>query len=255
MLHFHFSRPFAPTLDLRYSGATLASPGKVGIPVAAPSLTSPSYSASRRSLNVKYVLFALLAFTVLVTILTRDLSLLDPASPLRQRYARVPLLILLHGVPGALALFLGVFQFSTRLRSRYLDVHRWMGRIYVGATFIAAPVSIPVAIFLGDGSLIWASIVQAVGWLFCTGVALYCVRHGNIRQHRLWMMRGYPFAAVFAINRALLAIPAIQRAGQVGLDSVVWSVIMLAGFVPSVVIAWQETFAPKPRVAAAKAAD
>ncbi len=223
--------------------------------MAAPSLSSPSLSAPRRRpIHAKHILFALLGLTILVTLFTRDLSLLDPSSPLRQRYARIPLLILLHGVPGTLALLLGIFQFSSRLRSRYLGVHRWMGRIYVGATFIAAPVAIPVAILLGDGSLISASIVQAVGWLFCTAVALYCVRHGNIQQHRLWMARGYPFAAVFAINRAILAIPAVQRAGQVGVDSVVWSVIALAGFVPSAVIAWQQTFAQKPRAAAAKVA-
>ena len=159
--------------------------------------------------------------------------------------------MLAHGFFGALALTLGVFQFSSRLRSRYLAVHRLFGRIYIGSTFIAAPVAVVVSIVLGDGSLVMASIVQAGGWILCTALALYCVRNGNIQQHRQWMMRGYPFAMVFVVVRAVLAIPAVQRLGEVGLVSTVWSVIALAGFVPSVVIAWQTTF---PRKAAAQTA-
>jgi uncharacterized membrane protein len=221
--------------------------------VAAPSLSSQSLTVPRSALQPKYVLFAIYGLLAVVVFFTRDIALFDSHSFLRQRYAPWPVrgLMIAHGVCGLLALTLGVFQFSSRLRSRYLAVHRLMGRIYVGSTFISAPVAIPAAMLLGDGSLIAASAVQAAGWMFCTAVALYCVRHGNIQQHRQWMMRGYPFAAVFVVVRAILAIPAVQRAGQVGLDSVVWTVIALAGFVPSVVIAWQQTF---PHKAAGQAA-
>jgi hypothetical protein len=39
-----------------------------------------------------------------------------------------------HGVPGALALMLGVFQFSTRLRQRFLKPHLILGRVYGAIT-------------------------------------------------------------------------------------------------------------------------
>ena len=152
--------------------------------MAAPSLTVPR----NRPLQSKHALFLVYGLLILVVLYTRDLSLLDSASPLRQRYANIPWLMLAHGVFGALALTLGVFQFSSRLRSRYLAVHRLFGRIYIGSTFIAAPVAVVVSIVLGDGSLVMASIVQAGGWILCTALALYCVRHGNIQQHRQWMM-------------------------------------------------------------------
>ena len=57
--------------------------------------------------------FGVMALYVLVT---RDWTLLDSHSALRQRYAPIPWLMMGHGIPGALALVLGVFQFSTRLR-------------------------------------------------------------------------------------------------------------------------------------------
>ena len=51
-----------------------------------------------------------------------------------------------HGIPGALALMLGVFQFSTRLRQRNLQLHRILGRIYVGSAIVAAPLAVAVSI-------------------------------------------------------------------------------------------------------------
>jgi len=39
--------------------------------------------------------------------------------------------------------------------------------------------------------------------------------------------------------RAIVAIPAIDRMGLLGLSTVVWSVIAVACFLPSFVIAWQ----------------
>jgi len=231
-------------------------PSEVGS-VAAPSLSAPA-APVRRSINAKHIVFILFGLTILVSIITRDLALLDSSSPLRQRYTSIPGLMLAHGVPGALALILGIFQFSNRLRARYLNIHRILGRVYVGSTFIAAPVSVAVAAVLGPPTLLMASVAQAGGWLFCTAVALYCVRQGNITQHRHWMMRGYPFAMIFAINRTVIAIPAVARLGELGIVSTVWFNIVLAAFVPSVVIAWQQTFARKPVPApraVAKAAD
>ena len=190
----------------------------------------------------------------LLVLLTRDRTLLDPHSFLRQRYAAIPWLMLAHGVPGALALFLGVFQFSSRLRQRYLQVHRIMGRIYVGSVAISAPVAIAVSLSLPIMTLSMASTIQAVGWLVTTATGLYCVRTGRIQQHREWMMRSYPFAMVFVVVRVILAIPAVARTGEVGIVTAVWSVIATACFLPSFVIAWQALAASRRSVKVGSAA-
>ena len=80
--------------------------------------------------------------------------------------------MLAHGVPGALALVLGVLQFSTRLRQRHLQLHRVLGRIYVGSVVVSAPVAIAVAIALPIPTLLMASSIQALGWLIATGTAI-----------------------------------------------------------------------------------
>ncbi len=225
--------------------------------MAAPSLSAPS--ASRSRFNAKHALFLVFGLLAAVVIYDRELSLLDGKSFLRQRYAPVPWLIMLHGIPGATALLLGIFQFSNRLRARYLNVHRILGRIYVGSVFIAAPLAVIVGFSLpGDGVLHAADTIQASGWIFTTAVALYCVKTGNIQQHRLWMMRSYPYAMVFILVRATLAIPPLKAGGELTVDVVVWTWIALCGFVPSAYIALQQTLA-QCRVttarATAKAAD
>lgn len=197
------------------------------------------------SIQAKYVIFLAFAAMIVIVWITRDRFLLAPNSFLRQRYAPIAPLMFLHGIPGALALFLGIFQFSSRLRARFLPLHRAMGRIYVACVAIAAPVAVVVSTRLPILTLTPASVVQATGWILTTGTALYCVRTGRISQHREWMMRSYPFAAVFVFVRVIIAIPAVARSGELGLAEVVWSVIATACFLPSFLIAWQHLAASK----------
>jgi uncharacterized membrane protein len=207
--------------------------------------TAPPSAGRLRSSPAKYLLFAVYGALMVVVWTTRDRLLLDPHSWLRQRYAPIPALMFLHGIPGATALFLGIFQFSSRLRQRYLPVHRIMGRIYVGCVFIAAPVAVVVSMKLPIPTLNMASVIQAAGWMLTTATALYCVRTGKIQQHREWMIRSYPFAMVFIFVRAIDAIPPVARAGMLGLAEVVWSVIAVAGILPSFLIEWQHLAAAR----------
>ncbi|HKB97655.1 MAG TPA: DUF2306 domain-containing protein [Terriglobales bacterium] len=200
---------------------------------------APGSVTRRNSFQAKHAMWIVFGLMTVFVLVTRDRTLLDSRSFLRQRYAVIPWLMFAHGIPGALALLLGVFQFSSRLRQRYLQVHRVVGRIYVGCVAISAPAAIVVAISLPIMTLAMASTIQAVGWLATTATGLYCIRTGRIQQHREWMMRSYPFAMVFIVVRAINSIPAIARMGEIGIATVVWSVIATACFLPSFVIAWQ----------------
>ena len=202
--------------------------------------TTVARASARRLFQAKYVMFAVYGLLLIVVWVTRDHLLLVPDSPLRQRYAPVALLVFMHGFPAAIALFLGILQFSSRLRQRHLKVHRWMGRIYVGCVAVGAPLAVVVAVKLPVPTLLPASAIQSFGWLATTATALYCVRTGRIQQHREWMMRSYPFAMVFVVVRAILAIPAVARMGVLGLSATVWSSIAVACFLPSFLIEWRK---------------
>lgn len=213
---------------------------------------SPSV-LQRSSFHVRYIWWTAFGLMVLYVLFTRELTLLDAKSFLRQRYAPIPLLMFLHGIPGAIALIIGPFQFSTRLRQRFTKLHRVSGRIYAVCALISAPMAILVALALPVPTLLSASSIQATGWILTTAIAIYCIRTGRTQQHREWMMRSYPFAAVFIVVRAVIAIPAIDRMGVEGLETAVWCAVALAGTLPSYVIAWRTLLtskrATKPRVA------
>src|SRR5437868_4576060 len=87
-------------------------------------------------------------------------------------------------------------------------------------------------------SLTAASAVQSFGWMVTTGIALYCIKSGNIEQHRRWMMRGYPFAMIFTVARLIIPIPPIFKLGLTGIEMVVWTTIAMAAFLPSLVLDW-----------------
>jgi uncharacterized membrane protein len=214
-----------------------------------------AYADRKVSFQIRYLWWIPFGLMTLFVLLTRDRALLDSQSFLRQRYAPYAALMFAHGVPGVLALFLGPFQFSNRLRLRFIRLHRAIGRTYVGSAFIAAPLAIVVSILIPIPGLLPATLVHSGCWIVTTAAALYCVLTGRIQQHREWMMRSYPFAAVFVITRTFGQIPAIQRMGLEGNVAVVWTSVALAGIVPSFLIAWQAMPArkrvAKPQIATA----
>jgi len=200
---------------------------------------------SRAKLIFFLMFFAITAFVVYM----KNAQIFQPTSPIARHFAPGMMFLIPHAIFAGLALVMGAFQFSTRLRTRYLRAHRVLGYVYVTGVMVGAPLGIAVAMKNGTPSLVAASAVQAFGWMLCTGIALYCIRTGNIQQHRRWMFRGYPFAMVFTVARMIIPIPPVLRSGVSGVEVVVWVLIALAAFLPSVALEWR---AIVPRRAVAK---
>ena len=201
---------------------------------------------SQKKLIFFVIFFALTAFVTFM----KNREIFNPASEIAQHFAPATLFLIPHAFFAGLAMVMGAFQFSNRLRAKYLRVHRVMGYIYVVSVMIGAPIAIPLAARVDNASLTAASAVQAFGWMLCTGIALYCIRAGNVQQHRRWMIRGYPFAMVFTVARLIVPIPPILKTGFVGIEIVVWTSIAMAAFLPSVFL---ELGSLRQRPAAAKA--
>jgi uncharacterized membrane protein len=198
-------------------------------------VVAPLVRSRSQSKLVLFLIFGLL--TVFVTYM-KNARVFDPTSEVAQHFAPVRWYLLPHAFFGVLAMTLGGFQFSDRLRARYLKTHRTLGYVYVVSVFIAAPLAVPMTVRLGP-SLVAASSVQSFGWMLTTAIALYCVRHRNVAQHRRWMIRSYPFAMVFTVTRMIIPIPAVHRLGVAGIETVVWTVIALAAILPNILLDWR----------------
>ena len=113
-----------------------------------------------------------------------------------------------HVFASALALLLGPFQFSSRLRSRAPRLHRWMGRIYLGVAVLAGGLAgLYMARYAFGGlpaRLGFAGL--AIGWLYTGAQAYAAIRRGDAVAHRRWMFRN--FALTFAAVTLRLYLPA-----------------------------------------------
>ena len=201
----------------------------------APAVTSRSHA--------KLVFFLLFFALTIVAVYEKNARIFDPTSSIAQHYAPAKWYLPVHAFFGAIAMVAAAFQFSNRLRARYLRLHRVLGYIYVTSVFISAPFAVIVAMKIPKSfSLMAANCMQSFGWLVCTAVALYCIRSGNIAMHRRWMIRSYPFAMVFTVTRTVRAVMPGYWLGPTGGEGVLWIASALAAFLPSVFLDWSAIF-------------
>ena len=201
--------------------------------------------APRPRSQFKLVFFVVFGLLTVFVVYMKNARVFDPSSPIAQHFAPARVFLIPHAICGAIALALGAFQFSNRLRARYLAVHRAMGYVYVAGVAIAAPLGIMISYRLPLRGLFMGSVVQASGWMLTTAIALYCIRHGNVQQHRRWMIRSYPFAMVFTVARIIIPIPPVLRMGDTGVVETVWTVIALAALLPNVFLEWRSITGPR----------
>lgn len=196
--------------------------------------------------NATIVFFIVFFAVTALSIYDKDARVFDPASPIAQHFVPAKWFVIVHGFFGGVAMVVAAFQFSNRLRARYLYVHRTVGYAYVTSVFISAPLAVVVALKLSRSpSQFVANCMNSFGWLITTVIALYCIRTGNIVQHRRWMIRSYPWAMAFTFNRFVHVLLPITRAGRPGFEATLWLSSALAAFLPNIFLEWRAIFPPK----------
>ncbi|WFE27143.1 DUF2306 domain-containing protein [Solwaraspora sp. WMMD791] len=175
--------------------------------VASPPVRTTSGRPARRSRTgwtaVLLTSLAIAGFS-LYTYASADLrALADDGAGLAGTYVDTPLPVrwafYVHVALGSLALLLGPWQFSRRLRRRWPVAHRSVGVAYlltVGVAAVCALVMLPfnqarMVGFFGFGAL-------ALLWAFTAWRGFDAARRRDLRQHQAWMIRNYAltFAAV-----------------------------------------------------------
>jgi uncharacterized membrane protein len=208
------------------------------VTATAPVVTSRSH--------VTFVFFVVFFALTFLGVYDKDARVFDPTSPIAQHFAPAKWVVIVHGFFGAIAMAVAAFQFSNRMRARYLKVHRILGYAYVISVVISAPLAVMVALKLSRSpSQFVANCVNSSGWVVTTAIALYCIRTGNIVQHRRWMIRSYPWAMTFTFNRFVHVFLPATRAGHPGFEATLWLSSALAAFLPNIFLEWRAIFPHK----------
>lgn len=153
--------------------------------------------------------------------------------------------IYIHAFAAIVALVLGPFQFSARLRQARTNLHRWLGRAYLAVGVLVGGLSglyMSQHAFGGPVARLGFATL-AVLWLY-TGLRAYlAVRHGAIDEHRKWMVRN--FSLTFAAVTLRLYLPASMAAGVE--FEVAYPVIAWLCWLPNLAFAeWQYNSAHQP---------
>lgn len=165
---------------------------------------------------------------------------------LRDLFANMPNAIAIHIACGIVAIASGAFQVNSRLRTRFLPAHRWLGRFYVAAVFIGGVAGLVLA-FESFGGLVthFGFGLMAVCWLGTTCAAYYAIRQGDINSHRAWMLRSY--ALTLAALTLRIYLPLSQVAG-IGFEPAYQAISWLC-WVPNVLIVEWFILSRRPQVA------
>lgn len=131
---------------------------------------------------------------------------LDVDAGIREVIARVPVQALTHMLIAPIALLLGPFQFYPKLRTRYPQVHRWSGRVYVTACVVAGIAGLAASPYASGGPVAGLGFgILAVLWVSTTLGAWRAAVRRRFALHRLLMR--FSYAMTFGAVTLRLQIP------------------------------------------------
>lgn len=165
-----------------------------------------SHKASRHRWSWTWVMFSSLAIAgyfvgqygqgTLAELAPRNVGL---ATTYADRSWPVQVAFYVHIVSAGLALALGPWQFSKRLRTRHPLTHRWIGRTYMITLGLGSVAAFIMSMFSSvgiSGFFGFAALAVLWGWTALRGYK--AARARQFREHEAWMIRNFAltYAAV-----------------------------------------------------------
>lgn len=185
-------------------------------------------------LVVLSILIGLYPTVYLSTVMrTHGLLQTKPAELLQSRLYLV--VFFTHISFGGLALLIGWCQFSAQFRSRYLNLHRAIGKVYVISVILSSVSGFTIAYFATGGIISSLGFMGlAIGWLFSIVKGYNSILKKNLQEHQAWMIRNY--ALTFAAVTLRIWLPFSQGALHMDFNAA-YRIISWLCWVPNVFIA------------------
>lgn len=149
------------------------------------------------------------------------------------RFDLMPIQSTMHVIGGGIVLLIGGFQFSASLRRNRPQLHRWFGRVYLMFVLVGGLGGLMLAPYSSGGLVAHFGFgLLAVLWLFSGWQAYTCIRAGDIKSHRAWMMRN--FAMTFGAVTLRLHMGLFAAAGIPFEES--YPVVAWLSWVPNLIL-------------------
>jgi heme/copper-type cytochrome/quinol oxidase subunit 3 len=155
--------------------------------------------------------------------------------------------LLLHITGGMVALLSGPWQFSTRLRRRYLRLHRATGYVFLTAVALGSIGALNLAVSTTFGWAFGAGLVAlAFAWSTCAAMAFYAIRQRHIQLHKEWMVRAYVVTFAFVLFRIFNDYPPFSNLKPDGdrANTIIWACWAIPLFIAEVVMQLQRMRRP-----------
>lgn len=153
-------------------------------------------------------LVVVLAVIGLMAVVRQGLYLAEVLEPLEARFAEYSDLTWLHIIPGFLFMVLGPLQFVERIRSRFLWLHRWSGRLFVASSVVIGVTALVMGVVMPAGGVseTAATTFFAILFLFALGKAFLHIRRRELSRHRAWMIRTFAIGLAVATARPIVGM-------------------------------------------------
>jgi uncharacterized membrane protein len=165
------------------------------------------------TIRILWALTILLAAVGVAAVTRRAVSLFaaspaPPRFPEEATFARHPLLTMVHIFPGLLFMVLGPLQFVRSLRSRRPKLHRWTGRVFVGAGLIIGGTALVMSpqMAIGGATETASTMFFAIVFLLALMKGFLSIRQGKVALHREWMIRAFAIGLAVATVRPIVGM-------------------------------------------------
>ncbi|WP_029283512.1 DUF2306 domain-containing protein [Pedobacter sp. R20-19] len=141
----------------------------------------------------------------------------------------------IHIVLGGISLLVGWLQFSAKIRSRNVNIHRYIGKIYVVSALFSSFSGSYIALFADGG--FWASLgfsCLGIIWFCTTLMAYLTIWNQQIVKHRVLMI--YSYAACFAAVTLRIWLPILILI--IGHFNTAYIIVAWLSWIPNLFVAY-----------------
>jgi uncharacterized membrane protein len=205
-----------------------------------------------RNVTLYFLSFGIAAYAVFGYAVMPLGSLVHP--DMKSGFVAHPIGVYFHVFAAAVTLALGPFQFSDRLRASRIQLHRLIGRAYLGVGVLVGGLSgLYLAAFAFGGPVAKTGFAMlAVSWLY-TGLRAYlAIRRRAIDEHRKWVLRNFSLAFAAVMLRIYIPVPVLASVDF----AVAYPIIAWACWTPNILVAeWMAHKSLKPMLPARSTKD